>query len=174
MSPCIATWPLGSISTWSGGKWPQTEFSQQTWYHRVDKIVEGFREDIHSQEFWDHIPDGASLKRMVEGHPQVDMEALLSFAKYTGNWTSEDKQVLKDALDQLGAEHVDETMPIIHRPVNQFLHFFTGSFSDPPKGWETNPAQFGQLTAMPVCAHLEAHTCFNQLLIPKGCFQRHH
>ena len=148
---------------------------QHRWHHGfekpVDKIVEGFREHIHSQEFWDHIPDGASLKRMVEGHSQVDMEGLLSFAKYTGNWTTEDKQVLKDALDQLGAEHVDETMPIIHRPVNQFLHFFTGSFSDPPKGWETNPAQFGQLTAMPVCAHLEAHTCFNQLLIPKGCFK---
>ena len=44
--------------------------------------------------------------------------------------------------------------------MNQLLHFFTGSYSAPPNGWQDSPVKLKVLHIdVDVCAHLEAHTC---------------
>jgi len=149
---CFQRWELGYVAA-------------------IDNLIRGFRHWIDLPEFFKRIPDGAALKLLVEGRSEVDLVDLFAAARYLGNWTSQQKEVLEKAFSKV-QEDQKTTAPISERPVNQLLHFFTGSYSPPPNGWKEDPAQFKVLLLdVDACAHLEAHTCFNQLFIPSKCLE---
>jgi len=153
---------------------------QSGYVELIDVLLKSFRLYCAAHCESEFLPrmTGPDLKRLVEGSQEVDIPELLHEAEYIYSpsnprtkWTAEHKEALKKVFETIQGDARNAEKQISERPLNQLLHFFTGSYGPPPSGWHISPAKFKILDLdVDVCAHLEAHTCFNQLFIPSACF----
>ena len=122
--------------------------------------------------FWPLLKDWTQLKHLLGGNSDVDVDALLENAEWSAWWEDEDKAVFAQVLQELRTEGQGKPAP--ERVLNQLLRFFTGSFKEPVEGWKKTKVHFQARhpTDHPSkCRPLEGHTCFNELIISKGCLK---
>ena len=116
---------------------------------------------------------------MIEGDPEVDLDAMIASAEFefwAGEWGSERKKVLISVLEELAEE--GEGLQITEKPLNRLLRFFTGSYTAPVGGWESlreedrAPLSFSLTVGHgKKCAPLKGKTCFNELIIDLACLK---
>lgn len=115
-----------------------------------------------------------NLQDIVEGDPEVDLDAMIASADFD-YWGSEKrKKLFISVLEDLAEE--GEGLQITEKPLNRLLRFFTGSYTAPVGGWESLREEYRAPLSFTLtstygkkCASLKGKTCFNELIIPKGC-----
>ena len=116
-----------------------------------------------------------NLQEMIEGDPEVDLDAMIASAEFE-YWDSKKKKLFISVLEELAEE--GEGLQITEKPLNRLLRFFTGSYTAPVGGWETQredwraPLSFSLTSKYgKTCAPLKGKTCFNELIIAQGCLK---
>mmetsp|Transcript_40407 Transcript_40407/g.93762 ORF Transcript_40407/g.93762 Transcript_40407/m.93762 type:complete len:602 (+) Transcript_40407:37-1842(+) len=136
----------------------------------VTEIVAGFRKVLPSEYFWKKVGNASTLKALIEGSPDIDLDAMVSAANFT-DFTPDEQNVVLGILRDLREDGTD--LQPLQKPLNKLVRFFTGSFKAPVVGWKNAPPIFQKKMqeSGDKCAPLIGKTCFNKLYIPANCLK---